>query len=400
MNKERRPIFQPNELSNDAVVSMRTRIITALVAIAIVLPSVLFGDWAFFILIAVALTFGVIETIRCAKRKYSRVLYITAMILALLVLVWNIIRSLPLDSSWRLFDSYHTIYMSITIIFVGICLAAFTVMIDKGFTVVDACFIFTIVLLIALGFQCILFLRYYPSYKYHLINSDVSYFNKLFREFQGKTPLQYRREIIETDMDSEEQKYANTYITNFTEQYFFDYDRDSAAVEQLLDFVHIHLKINAYDQISYVTKGDITYETFTADKAKKVISKYFAYYFTEEDCKVLPAPPETYGDQPAGPYYEDGKIWYEAADGESYNLIGIVDSVLNNTDGTLTIEFTVYSIDYEEYSTLDMDGIAAYYLLTPEQAAADSTLTQVETGTAVVTIAQSGDYSLISYSTT
>lgn len=202
------------------------------------------------------------------------------------------------------------------------------------------------------------------------------------------------------ELDSEEQKYANTYITNFVEQYFYDFDRDSASTEQLLDFVHIHLKINAYDQISYETKGDITFETFTVDKSIKVISKYFAVYFTEEDCKALPAPPTDYGDQPAGPFYEDGKIWYEAADGESYNLIGIVDSVLNNTDGTLTIEFTVYSIDYEVYNELDADGIAAYYSMTPEQAAADSTLTQVKTGTAVVTIAQSGDYSLISYSTT
>ena len=202
------------------------------------------------------------------------------------------------------------------------------------------------------------------------------------------------------ELDSEEQIYANTYITNFVEQYFYDFDRDSASTEQLLDFVHIHLKINAYDQISYETKGDITFETFTVDKSIKVISKYFAVYFTEEDCKALPAPPTDYGDQPAGPFYEDGKIWYEAADGESYNLIGIVDSVLNNTDGTLTIEFTVYSIDYEVYNELDADGIAAYYSMTPEQAAADSTLTQVKTGTAVVTIAQSGDYSLISYSTT
>jgi hypothetical protein len=202
------------------------------------------------------------------------------------------------------------------------------------------------------------------------------------------------------ELGSEEQKYVNTYITNFVEQYFFDFDSDSATAEQLLDFVHIHLKINAYDQISYETKGDITFETFTVSEATKVISKYFALYFTEDDCKALPAPPETYGDQPAGPFYEDGKIWYEAADGESYNLIGIVDSVLNNTDGTLTIEFTVYSIDYEVYNELDADGIAAYYSMTPEQAAADSTLTQVKTGTAVVTIAQSGDYSLISYSTT
>ena len=70
MNKDRRPILQPNELSNDTVVSMRTRIITAIVAIAIVLPVVLFGDWAFFILISAALVLGVIEVVRCAKRKY------------------------------------------------------------------------------------------------------------------------------------------------------------------------------------------------------------------------------------------------------------------------------------------------------------------------------------------
>jgi hypothetical protein len=201
------------------------------------------------------------------------------------------------------------------------------------------------------------------------------------------------------ELDSEEQTYANKYITNFVEQYFFDFDSDSATAEQLLDFVHIHLKINAYDQISYETKGDITFETFTVSEATKVISKYFGLYFTEDDCKALPAPPETYGDQPAGPFYEDGKIWYEAADGDSYNLIGIVDSVLNNTDGTITIEFTIYSIDYEVYNELDMDGIAAYYSMTPEQAAADSTLTRVKNGTAVVTNAQSGDYLLISYGT-
>ena len=201
-------------------------------------------------------------------------------------------------------------------------------------------------------------------------------------------------------LDSEDQTYANTYITNFVEQYFYDYDRDSASAEQLLDFVHIHLKINSSDSISYETNGDLTFETFTVDKSLKVVSKYFAYYFTEEDCKALPAPPETYGDQPAGPYYADGKIWYEAGSGEGYTQIGIVDSVLNNTDGTLTIEFTIYSIDYEVYSGLDMDGIAAYYSLTPEQAAADATLTKTGTGTAIVDVGQSGDYLLISYSTT
>lgn len=177
MDKEKRAIFQPNELSNDTVVSMRTRIITALVAIAIVLPPVLFGDWAFFALVSIALILGVVEIIRCAKRKYSPVLYITSFILALLILVWNIIRSIPFETSRPLFESYHMIYLSITVIFVGICLATFTVMIDKGFTIVDASFIFTIVVLVSLGFQSLLFLRYYPSWQYHLTHPDTNYIN-------------------------------------------------------------------------------------------------------------------------------------------------------------------------------------------------------------------------------
>ncbi len=33
--------------------------------------------------------------------------------------------------------------------------------------------------------------------------ADVSYFNKLFRDYEGKTPLQYRREIMESDFKNE-----------------------------------------------------------------------------------------------------------------------------------------------------------------------------------------------------
>ena len=182
MKKERRPILQPNELSNDAVVSMRTRIITALVAIAVVLPCVLFGDWAFFILISIAMIFGVIEIVRCAKRKYSRLLYIAAFLLAFLVLIWPIFRLIPdMKDGYRIFDSYSTLYVSATILFIGICLSALLIIIDKNFTIVDACFIFTTVFLIALGFQSALVLRFYPVHIYHdaLIDAEetVKYLN-------------------------------------------------------------------------------------------------------------------------------------------------------------------------------------------------------------------------------
>ena len=182
MNKERRPIFQPNELSNDAVVSMRTRILTAIVAISIILPCVLFGDWAFFVIASLGMIVAVIEIVRCAKRKYSKLLYIAAFVLAFLVLIWPIFLKIPeMKDGFRIFDSYYTIYISVTILFVGICLSALLIIIDKGFSIIDACFIFTTVFLIALGFQCALVLRYYPVSEYHkelsLAGQSVPYFN-------------------------------------------------------------------------------------------------------------------------------------------------------------------------------------------------------------------------------
>ena len=117
MDKQRRPIFQPNELSSDAVVSMRTRIITAIIAICIVAPIVLFGDWPFFILMSLVLVFAVIEIVRCAKRKYSKVLYITASVLALLVLWWTVLKMIPdnnfnwgIFKTWRLYERNYYVY--------------------------------------------------------------------------------------------------------------------------------------------------------------------------------------------------------------------------------------------------------------------------------------------------
>ena len=171
MNEKRRPIFQPNELSNATKVSMRTRIITALVAIAIVLPAVIIGDWLIFGVICLACGFGVIEIIRCAKMKYSKALYILGFILAILILLWPVFRDLfNMHDGWRIFEAYRGgLYVSATILFAGIGLSAITVITDKNFTIIDACFIFTTIFLISFGFQCALFLRYFPITDAHVI---------------------------------------------------------------------------------------------------------------------------------------------------------------------------------------------------------------------------------------
>ena len=168
MSDKRRPIFQPNELNNATKASMRTRIIAALVAIAIVLPAVIIGDWLIFAVICIACGIGVIEIIRCAKMKYSKALYILGFILAILILLWPVFRSIPFESGWRIFEAYNGgLYVSATILFAGIGLSAITVITDKNFTIIDACFIFTTIFLISFGFQCALFLRYFPIKEPH-----------------------------------------------------------------------------------------------------------------------------------------------------------------------------------------------------------------------------------------
>ena len=104
-------------------------------------------------------------------------------------------------------------------------------------------------------------------------------------------------------------------------------------------------------------------------------------------------------DQAFGPYYEDGKIWFVTGDGDSYRDIGIVDYAVNNGDGTLTLYFTIYCIDYETFESLDSDGLKAYYTLTPTQAQFDKTLTRRERGIANVSVGQSGKYYLNTYET-
>ena len=201
----------------------------------------------------------------------------------------------------------------------------------------------------------------------------------------------------QVELNSELQLNANTFITGFVEQYFPEYDRDTANIEQILDFIYLNLKLNSFESITYETCGDVTYETFTAEDVQSMASRYFGMLITDE-ISELPAPPETYGDQPQGPYYADGKVWYEEADGQIYNRIGIVNSIANPGDGTLILNFSVYTIDVDRYWSLTLDELHGLYTLTPDQADANDLLSLTTTGTATVGVSQSGEYYLIDYS--
>lgn len=169
MKRKINPELQPNQISEETKVSMRTRIISAIVGLVVCVPLIVLGDFFFFAFITFATIVGTYEIIHCAKKKYNIALYIVAWILALLMTYWPMIRAIPgfvqdpSSFNWHLYTMFDELYISILILVLSVFGLFFMVLIDKGFTVRDACFIFTMMLVITLGFQSGLIVRYFPS---------------------------------------------------------------------------------------------------------------------------------------------------------------------------------------------------------------------------------------------
>ena len=189
---------------------------------------------------------------------------------------------------------------------------------------------------------------------------------------------------------SETQRYAaNLSLSNFSEQWFceigtFDhYDPADTSIAQLFSFAHLWSKINRPTEMEY-RDG---YETMTRETFFEIIGPRIAY---PED--LQPIEGEDYSAALGiGTFdwnhcwYENGRFYYPAGDGESYNRFTVADEAYKLRDGTCRFRFTIYELDLDIY--FDELGIPSkYYHLTPAEAAqlaANGTITAVHTGTAV-----------------
>ena len=168
---------------------------------------------------------------------------------------------------------------------------------------------------------------------------------------------------------SETQQYAaNLSLSNFSEQWFCEIGT---------------FEINRPTEMEY-RDG---YETMTRETFFEIIGPRIAY---PED--LQPIEGEDYSAALGiGTFdwnhcwYENGRFYYPAGDGESYNRFSVVDEAYRINDGTYRFRFTIYELDLDIY--FDELGIPSkYYHLTPAEAAqlaANGTLTAVHTGTAV-----------------
>ena len=168
----------PNELDEKKKGSMIGRLIVSAVLIGTALPCIILGSWFWFAFVTVFLLIATHELIHVTKKKYSPFVYVVVYAAVLAFVYWFLIkgnvqeyRDLKMtgnEGQWKfsLENYYHS--LSISVYAIGTLFGAlcFLAIIDKSFDWTDVMYLFTMSIIVGLGFQAFLFIRYFPFAAY------------------------------------------------------------------------------------------------------------------------------------------------------------------------------------------------------------------------------------------
>ena len=167
--KKSRLKIEHNELSSSAKKSMLTRIISAVVGLAIVVPAIFLGDWIYFGVITIALAIACYEVLGCTNKRTILTVAVYFIFVALIA-YWPIFKAIvPSPESTGAPEIlsigflYKMIYLPITVVIFGSFLVFFLTVVYKDFTILDACYLIAMAIIVGLGFQCLFYLRYFPN---------------------------------------------------------------------------------------------------------------------------------------------------------------------------------------------------------------------------------------------
>lgn len=158
-----------NKISASSKNSMVKRIVTGAVLMGILIPCIAYGNWPFFILSILLAVVGIHEILKApGVGRYSLLVKVVVYLFVLSFIYWTFIKSWAGSSDPNPFNGSPTFYLSdIFVSILGIVLYAMVLFLisvtTPKFQLSDATYLFTIGLFFALGFQGMLFLRYFPN---------------------------------------------------------------------------------------------------------------------------------------------------------------------------------------------------------------------------------------------
>ncbi|MFA7700480.1 MAG: phosphatidate cytidylyltransferase [Bacilli bacterium] len=191
----------PNELTPDTKASMKTRIITSIVLALICLPCAFVGGWFYFALIFIVVAIATHEIVSVERiRRFSLFIYIFCFVIMFSLVYWVFIknqvlqfRDSPQDYVFAIEKGFSTLSVSTIAIAVAAGVFFFVVLANEKFTIHDASYLFTMIVVVALGMQSLLFMRYYPYSKFAFgaIDSGVDITVPIFKYLHSSFLLLY-----------------------------------------------------------------------------------------------------------------------------------------------------------------------------------------------------------------
>ncbi len=186
-----------NKVNEKTKANLKVRIISAIVALAILVPVLILGDWALFVFMLFALAVALLEILKCANKKYPIWAYIIMFIMCSLIMCWPLIRNLFIlgfkgnisTLNWHIYNGFDNLVVSLLLFVVALFALFFVVMCTENFTVRDVCYLLTMSFMISLGFQSVIYIRSIPMIG-QTADPNLGFYN-ITNTFESMTPIVY-----------------------------------------------------------------------------------------------------------------------------------------------------------------------------------------------------------------
>lgn len=173
MEKNNNPLT-PNEISKETKISMKTRVITSLVIALVCIPTFFVGGWFYFALVFVIIAIGTHEILSVERtRRFSLFVFVFSYIIIYALVYWVFVKNQVLLSRelgqsyvFSLERGFDTLSLSTIAIATAAAVLFIVVLANERFSILDATYLFTMIVIMALGSQSFLFMRYYPYSKF------------------------------------------------------------------------------------------------------------------------------------------------------------------------------------------------------------------------------------------
>jgi CDP-diglyceride synthetase len=165
--------IEVNELTPETKKSMATRTVVALALVAIIVPALFFGSWVFFTIAAVFLALAIYEIMVAPGKKYHWWVWVVTFLIVLSYVYWFVIKANlwewkhnPDTFAFSLENYYSGLEISIFSIATAVIIYFLIAILDKSFSFSDVAYFITMTLILGLGFQALMLLRFYPFYMF------------------------------------------------------------------------------------------------------------------------------------------------------------------------------------------------------------------------------------------